>query len=78
MRIWPCFIAALVGFIVASSAQSVSAAPPLRAPLLKAAVQSKIDADVGAPLNEAHTQGATIAVIQNGATVYTRGYAYAM
>ena len=43
-------------------------------PPLKTALQSKIDADVRALLSAAHAPGATIAIVQGGAIVYTRGY----
>ena len=74
MRIRGGLVATLIWFAAAPSAQPVSAAPPEPAPPLKAAVRSKIDSDVRALLSAAHAQGATIAIVQNGAIVYTRGY----
>ncbi|HEV2738203.1 MAG TPA: serine hydrolase domain-containing protein, partial [Candidatus Elarobacter sp.] len=74
MRIQASLVAILILFAAAPPAQSVSAAPSQAAPALKAAVQSKIDADVRALLSAAHAQGATIAIVQGGAIVYTRGY----
>jgi CubicO group peptidase (beta-lactamase class C family) len=68
--------AVLVSVAAMPAAQPVSAASPAPepAPLLTAAVQSKIDADVRAALNVSHTQGATIAIVRDGAVVFTRGY----
>jgi D-alanyl-D-alanine carboxypeptidase len=74
MRIQAGLLSALISFAAAPGAQSVSAAPSQQAPPLKAAAQSKIDTDVQALLRAAHAAGATIAIVQGGAIVYTRGY----
>ena len=74
MRIQASLIAILIWCAAAPSAQPVRADPSQQAPPLKAAVQSKIDTDVQALLSAAHAAGATIAIVQGGAIVYTRGY----
>ena len=74
MRIRASLVATLIWFAAAPCVQPVSAAPSQQAPPLKAAVRSKIDADVRALLSAAHAQGATIAIAQGGVIVYTRGY----
>ncbi len=74
MRLQASLVATLLWFAAAPSAQPVSAAPSQQAPPLNAAVQSKIDTDVRALLSAAHAPGATIAIVQGGAIVYTRGY----
>jgi len=74
MRIYAGLVGTLLWFAAAPVAQPVSADPSQQAPPLKAAVRSKIDADVKALLSAAHASGATIAIVQGGAIVYTRGY----
>jgi len=74
MRIQASVVGALIWFTAASAAQPVSAAPSQQAPPLNAAVQAKVDTDVRALLSAAHVPGATIAIVQGGAIVYTRGY----
>jgi D-alanyl-D-alanine carboxypeptidase len=74
MRVQASVGAILIGFAVAPSAEPVSAAPSQPAPPLRAAVKSKIDTDVRALLGATHAQGATIAIVQGGVIVYTRGY----
>jgi CubicO group peptidase (beta-lactamase class C family) len=43
-------------------------------PRLDTAKQSKIDADVAALIKLRHVNGATIAVVRDGQTVYEKGY----
>ncbi len=74
MRIQATLVGTLICFVAAPAAHLVSAAPSQQAPPLNAAVQSKIDTDVRALLSAAHAPGATIAIVQGGAIVYTRGY----
>jgi Beta-lactamase len=74
MRTRAGFVALLMCVAAAPPAQLVLAAPSQQQPPLSAAVRSKIDTDVRALLSAAHAQGATIAVVQGGAIVYTRGY----
>ncbi len=77
MRIQAGLAAILVWFVAAPAVQPVSAGPLQQAPPLTAGVQSQIDTDVQALLRAAHAPGATIAIVQGGAIVYTRGYVYA-
>src|ERR1700738_3246810 len=74
MRIHAVLAGTLMSFAAGPAVQPVSAAPSQQAPSLKAAVQAKIDTDVQALLRAAHAPGATIAIVQGGAIVYTRGY----
>ncbi len=74
MRLQASLVAIVLWFAAAPSVQPVSAAPSQQAPPLKAAIQSKIDTEVRALLSAAHAPGATIAIVQGGAIVYTRGY----
>jgi D-alanyl-D-alanine carboxypeptidase len=74
VRVRAGFAAVVISFAAAPAAQPVSAAPSQQAPPIKAAVRSKIDGDVRALMSAAHVQGATIAIVQGGAIVYTRGY----
>jgi D-alanyl-D-alanine carboxypeptidase len=67
-------VALLMWLASAPAAQSASPDPSQPAPRLRAAVRSKIDTDVRALLSAGHVQGATIAIVQGGAIVYTRGY----
>lgn len=74
MRTRAGFVALLMCVAAAPPARVVFAAPSQQQPTLSAAVRSKIDTDVRALLSAAHAPGATIAVVQGGATVYTRSY----
>ncbi len=74
MRVQAGLAGALMWFAAAPAAQHVSAAPSQPVPSLKTALQSKIDVDVRALLSAAHAPGASIAIVQGGAIVYTRGY----
>ncbi len=74
MRFQTGLVAILMCCTAAPPAQPVAAAPSQPVPPLRAAVRSKIDTDVRALLSAAHAQGATIAIVQGGAIVYTRGY----
>jgi len=74
MRIWIGFIATIVSFAVALPAPSRSADSAPYSSALDSKTRSKIDADVAALLSRNHTQGATIAIIRDGSTLYTRGY----
>ena len=74
MRILLGFIAMIVTFAVTfqAPARSENATSDLSA--LDSKTRSKIDADLAVLLGRNHTQGATIAIIRNGSTLYTRGY----
>jgi CubicO group peptidase (beta-lactamase class C family) len=61
---------ALFAATVATHSDAVAQQPPL----VSAPVQAKIDADVQALLSATHTPGATVAIVEHGAIVYTRGY----
>jgi D-alanyl-D-alanine carboxypeptidase len=74
MRAQAGFVAIAICVAATPPAQLVSAAPSQQQPILSAAVRSKIDSDVRARLSAAHVPGATIAIVQGGAIVYTRGY----
>ena len=74
MRVQAGLVATLIWFAAAPASGPVSAAPSRPASPFNAAMQSKIDTDVQALLSAAHVPGATIAIVQGGAIVYTRGY----
>ncbi len=74
MRLGPILLATIA---FSGSALPTYAAAPLSSqatPLIGAAVLAKVDADVDADLRATHSEAATIAIIKNGRTVYTRGY----
>ena len=43
-------------------------------PAMTAAIRAKVDGEVEASLRTTHTAGATIAIVEGGTIVYTRGY----
>ena len=74
MRFWISLLASLVSFVVVLPAPSHSADPVSYSSALDSKTRSKVDTDVTALLSKNHTQGATIAIIRNGSTLYTHGY----